>query len=102
MTAIPPTIPDPQAGRPSTAVVVVAQAETFLNQLPAKIAALVFGLFFARLTMVEATSAEPSNIRLALGAVPTFFCLALLCTDSVVGLVQRLAPFVPAKWRAAP
>lgn len=93
---------DPTTTRPSTAIVVVAHTETFLNQLPAKIAALVFGLFFARLTMIEAKSAEPSNIRLALGAVPTLFCLAMLATDSFVGVLTKLSVFVPAKWRAAP
>ena len=96
---LPPVVPDPQTTRPSKAVTVVAHTESVLNYAISKLLALMGCAFFGYLTVLEAKSTEPSNVRLALGAVPAMFCLAMLCTDQVIGLVSRLSPFIPAKWR---
>lgn len=87
------------AQRPSTAVVAAAHTESILNEIAAKVVAIVGLVFFGYLTFLEAKSVTPSNVRLALGVVPTVLCLAMLCTDQFVGVLQRLLPLVPARWR---
>ena len=80
-------------------MIAVAHTESVLNAFVSKFAALCFGVFFGYLTFLEAKSAEPSNVRLALCAVPTFFCLAMLCTDAFFNVIAKAVPFLPAKWR---
>ena len=102
MTAIPPTVPDPQTTRPSVAVIAVSHTEVILNQIGSKAVAVIACGFFGHLCWLEAKSAMPSNVRLALVAVPTFFCVAMLSTDAFVATIKAvgsaLAPYLPAKF----
>ena len=102
MTALPPTVPDPQTTRPSTAVMAVAHTESFLNQLPAKVFAFALFVVFAHLAWVEAKSAEPSNFRLGLMVIPAVLFAAMLTTDLMTNTIRSvggaLAPYLPAKF----
>jgi hypothetical protein len=90
MTAIPPTLPDPQTDRPSSAVVLVGHAGAVVNTIAAKLVALLGLAIFAHLTFLETKSVTPSNVRLGLVAVPACVCLAMLCTDLLTATIKQV------------
>ena len=102
MTALPPTVPDPQTTRPSKAILAIGHTESILNQIGAKVFALLCCAAFGHWTFLEIKSATPSNFRLGLFAVPTFFFAAMVMTDPVVNTIKALggalAPYLPAKF----
>lgn len=101
MTAIPPQL-DPQTDRPSKAILAVGRTESVLNAIGAKLVGVLMAIFFGHLLYLEVRSTAPSNARLALMAVPTFFGLAMLATDAFVATIKgvggALSPFLPAKF----
>jgi len=100
MTA--PIVPDPQTARPSKAVIAVSHAEVVLNTILSKLVALVGLAIFSHLTFLETKSAAPSNVRLAVVAVPAVLCLAMLSADLMTATIKSvggaLQPFLPAKF----
>ena len=89
--------PDP-APRPSVPVLVVAHTESVLNHALAHFVALLGVAGFGYLTYLEVTSAQPSNVRLALMSAPLCVCVAMLTTDQLIDVLTRVAPFIQS-WR---
>lgn len=92
------TVPTDPTARPSVAVIATAHTESILNTVWSKVVALVGAVAFGYCTFLEVKSAQPSNVRLALVAVPTLFCIAMLSTDTFFAVLDRAAPLL-TQWR---
>lgn len=90
MTAIPPTIPDPQTDRPSSAVVLVGHTETLINTIVAKLCGVLLFGGGAYLAYLEAIKPEPRTAQLALVVGVSVLGLGMAATDPLVNTIRSV------------